>query len=189
MATNIMKTAILGSRWRTCTVLNSSLNSKHRERSREKKVIRKRKTSQCDHKHNKNSDIFNVFIHNKKIKINSKNKNTLNVRSVNDLIWKKSLSSERVDIAIIENDKTGGNIYGLLRIEGYINQGSTRGGIAKIPPPEIKNFQNTPPLSFEIFRRHPPPLTASRSEAAFCQKMAILLSIFGNFGNLTLINV
>ena len=30
------------------------------------------------------------------------------------------------------------------------------GGIAKIPLPEIENFQNTPPLSFEIFRRPPP---------------------------------
>ena len=31
------------------------------------------------------------------------------------------------------------------------------GGLAKILPPEIENFQNTPPLSFEIFRRPPPP--------------------------------
>ena len=74
-------------------------------------------------------------------------------------------------------------------------RGRQGGGIAKIPPPLRSKISKIPPppLSFEIFRR-PPPLAASRSEAAFCRKMAnfpgnsaILLAIFGNFGNLRLI--
>ena len=52
-------------------------------------------------------------------------------------------------------DNRGGNrlqngswngAFNLIYLNVIINQGSTRGGgIAKIPPPEIENFQNTPP--------------------------------------------
>ena len=37
-----------------------------------------------------------------------------------------------------------------------LRPGVNKGGYSRNTPPEIENFQNTPPLSFEIFRRHPP---------------------------------
>ena len=66
---------------------------------------------------------------------------------------------------------------GITKGGGGLSQNTPlRSKISKIPLPWVLRFSGDPP-----------PLAASRSKAAFCRNLAILLAIFGNFGNLRII--
>ena len=88
-------------------------------KQRKKRKTNKRKAD-SDHKSHSQTNIFDLSLH-KKVNIfdNTINKESLHIKSMESLNWKKSSQSVGVDIAIINKNKTKGDAIGMLRIKGF----------------------------------------------------------------------